>query len=76
MITSVVTSKGQIVIPSKIRTKFKIKKGTKICFIEQGENIILKPITDDYVDRVKGVLKTNGRALKNLLDEKKKEQEL
>lgn len=76
MTSSVVTTKGQIVIPSKIRKHFRIKKGTRICFVEQGENIILKPITDEYVDRLKGTLKTNGKALKALLEDKKREREL
>lgn len=76
MTSSVVTTKGQIVIPSKIRKHFRIKKGTRICFVEQGENIILKPITDEYVDRLKGTLKTNGKALKSLLEDKKREREL
>lgn len=76
MTTTTVTIKGQIVIPSKIRQHYKIKKGTRICFIEQGENIIIKPITDAYVERLKGVLSTRGRAIKALLEEKKKEREL
>lgn len=76
METAMVTTKGQIVIPSKIRSRHKIKQGTRVCFIEEGSDIILKPLTDDYIDGLRGALKTNGRALKTLLDEKKREREL
>ena len=76
MNTSIVTVKGQIVIPSKIRHRHKIRKGTRVCFIEQGKDIILRPITDDYIDGVKGFLGTNGKTLKALLAEKQREREL
>jgi AbrB family looped-hinge helix DNA binding protein len=76
MTTTVVTTKGQIVIPSKIRQHYRIRKGTRICFIEQGENLILRPITEEYVDRLKGTLPTRGKAIKALLEDKKKEREL
>ncbi|MCX6354419.1 MAG: AbrB/MazE/SpoVT family DNA-binding domain-containing protein [Candidatus Aureabacteria bacterium] len=76
METSMVTTKGQIVIPSKIRHRHKIKKGTKVCFLENGNDIILRPVTDDYIEELKGSLKTGGRALKALLDEKRREREL
>ncbi|MCX5726848.1 MAG: AbrB/MazE/SpoVT family DNA-binding domain-containing protein [Candidatus Saganbacteria bacterium] len=76
METSMVTTKGQIVIPSKIRQRHKIKKGTRICFIETGKDIVIRPITDDYIEGLKGSLRTAGKALKTLLEEKKKEREL
>ena len=76
MDTSMVTVKGQIVIPSKIRHRHRIKRGTRVCFIEQGEDIIIRPVTDDYIDGLRGSLKTNGKALKALLEEKKQERAL
>ena len=76
METSLVTIKGQIVIPSRIRQRHGIKKGTKVCFLEQGNEIIIRPVTDEYIDGLKGLLKTNGKALHALLEEKKREREL
>jgi AbrB family looped-hinge helix DNA binding protein len=43
------TAKGQIVIPSSIRRRLGIKEGTRIQIEENGKEIILKPITRDYV---------------------------
>lgn len=76
MVISMVTTKGQIVIPSKIRRRHKIKKGTRICFLEQDDDIILRPVTDDYINRLRGSLNTKGKALKTLREEKKKEREI
>lgn len=50
MKTIVANSKGQVVIPAKIRRKLKIKKGTKLYIEEWGDELILKPITAEYFD--------------------------
>jgi len=76
METGVVTTKGQVVIPAKIRHRHKIKKGTRVCFIEEHGDIVLKPVTDEYIDKVRGSLGTKGAALKALLDEKERERKL
>ncbi len=73
---SVVTSKGQIVIPSKLRRKFGIKKGTQVCLYEREGEIVVRPLTDDYLRSLAGVIRTNGKLLKALIDEKAKEREL
>jgi len=76
METSVVTIKGQIVVPVKIRRKFGIKKGTRIAFIEQSGKLIIQPLDKGYFDGLAGVLGTEGKMLKSLLEDKKKEREL
>ena len=76
METSVVTIKGQIVVPVKIRRKFGIKKGTRIAFIEQSGKLIIQPLDKGYFDSLAGVLGTEGKMLKSLLEDKKKEREL
>ena len=51
------TSKGQLVIPAELRRKHKIEAGTKVAILEdQFGRIVLQPITDEYVDRVRGLL--------------------
>lgn len=75
MITTVVTTKGQIVIPSKIRRHLNIKKGTTLCVLERGNQIILQPLTDEYFERMAGVLKTKGRLTRAILEERAKEKE-
>ncbi len=76
METSVVTVKGQVVVPANIRRKFGIKKGTKIAFIEQNGKLIIQPLDKNYFESLAGILGTEGRMLKSLMDDKKREREL
>lgn len=71
------TSKGQIVIPSSVRRRFGIKEGTRIQINvdEDANEIILTPITREYVHSLRGKLKGKG-LLKALMVEKKREREL
>ncbi|HHT9125810.1 MAG TPA: AbrB/MazE/SpoVT family DNA-binding domain-containing protein [Candidatus Brocadiia bacterium] len=76
METTTVTVKGQIVIPSRIRRRYGIKKGTRVCLIERNGEIILKPITQEYIRKLAGILDGKGKALKALMKEKEREREL
>ena len=73
---AVVTVKGQVVIPSKLRRKFGIKKGTQVYVYERDGEITIKPITDDYIRNMAGMAGTKGKLLKALMVEKSKEREL
>jgi AbrB family looped-hinge helix DNA binding protein len=73
---ALVTVKGQTVIPSKLRRKFGIKKGTQVYLYERDGEITIKPITDDYIRDMAGMAGTRGKLLKSLLNEKAKEREL
>lgn len=73
---AVVTVKGQVVIPSRLRRRFGIKKGTQVYLYEREGEIVLKPITDEYIRAMAGMTGTKGRLLKALIEEKAKEREL
>lgn len=72
----VVTLKGQVVIPSKLRRKFGIKKGTQVSLFERDGEIVIKPITDEYIRSMAGITGTKGRLLKALKEEKARERTL
>jgi len=74
MTTTVVTTKGQIVIPSKIRQRLKIKRGTKLYIEERGNELILKPVTPEYFEKIAGVLSTKGKLSKAILKERLKDK--
>lgn len=76
METSIVTVKGQIVVPVKIRRKFGIKKGTKVAFIEQNGKLMIQPLDKSYFESLAGILGTDGKMMKSLMEDKKKEREL
>jgi AbrB family looped-hinge helix DNA binding protein len=71
------TSKGQIVIPSSIRRKLGIKEGTRIQIElkEDEKEIILKPITREYIHSLRGKFRGKG-LMKALMAEKKREREV
>ena len=73
---AVVTVKGQVVIPSRLRRKFGIKKGTQVSLFERDGEIVIKPITDEYIRGMAGITGTKGRLLKALNEEKAKERAL
>ncbi len=76
METSIITFKGQIVVPSKIRKKYGMTKGTKIAFIEQNGKLLIQPLDKNYFESLAGILGTDGDMLKSLLEDKKREREL
>lgn len=73
---SVVTIKGQIVIPAALRRKYGIKKGTIINLFDRDGEIIIKPVTDKYIQDMAGMTGTRGRLLKAFKKEKAKERSL
>ena len=76
MMTTVITAKGQVVIPSKVRRRLNMKKGTRLCVVETTEGVELKPLTAEYFEKHAGFLGTKGKLTKALLEEKAKEKEI
>ncbi|HUT33845.1 MAG TPA: AbrB/MazE/SpoVT family DNA-binding domain-containing protein [Planctomycetota bacterium] len=72
--TSTTSIKGQVVIPADLRRKFGIKRGTKVNFREEGGRIVLRPVTRDYIRKVRGMLKGSG-VLQELMAERRRERE-
>jgi AbrB family looped-hinge helix DNA binding protein len=74
--SSKVTSRGQIVIPKRIREKYGIQPSTSIRWIEKSEGILMVPDSEDPIESAKGMLQGSGMLkiyLKGKTDEKKKE---
>ena len=71
-----VTSKGQLVIPVRLRRRFGIRKGTLVSFQEEEGRLIVQPVTRDFIRRLRGSLKGKSSALKTLLQERKRERTL
>ena len=74
--TSVVTTKGQLVIPARLRQRFGIKKGTMVTFTEDGGRIIVQPVTREFIRGLRGSLPGKRSALAALLEERQREREL
>jgi bifunctional DNA-binding transcriptional regulator/antitoxin component of YhaV-PrlF toxin-antitoxin module len=59
-----------------LRRRHGTKKGTRVCFVENGQDLILRPVTDGYIESIKGSLGSKGKAMKIPLQEKRREREL
>src|SRR5438067_13857473 len=51
------TTKGQVVIPAKLRRQFHIQEGTRAIVEATPEGILLKPVTKHAIARLRGILK-------------------
>ncbi len=71
-----VTTKGQLVIPSKLRRKYAIREGTQVAFVEEENRLVLQPLTPEFIRTLRGSLKGEPCALKILQEERKREREL
>lgn len=53
---SQVSTKGQIVIPAELRQALKIGPGTEVTMHREGDTIVLRPVTADFVRSLRGCL--------------------
>ena len=74
MDTAYVTSKGQLVVPARIRRRYGIKPGTKVRFIERENEILLQPVTKEYIQSVCGLFKSKASVTQALLKERAKDK--
>jgi AbrB family looped-hinge helix DNA binding protein len=74
--SSVVTSKGQLVIPARLRRRLGIKKGTLIAFVEDDGRMLMQPVTREFIHGLRGSLKGEPSPLKVLLEERRRERTL
>jgi AbrB family looped-hinge helix DNA binding protein len=54
---TVVSSKGQIVIPAALREKLGIKTGTRLAIRSEENQLILQPITREFIGSLVGCCK-------------------
>jgi len=68
------STRGQIVIPSRLRRRFEIQKGTRAVIYEENNKIIIRPMTRQYLQSLRGSLKGTG-VLQELRDDRQRERE-
>lgn len=50
-----VSTKGQFVIPSEMRTSLGIEPGSRIAVTQDGPRIVLEPVSEALVDQTRGL---------------------
>jgi AbrB family looped-hinge helix DNA binding protein len=71
---STVTKRGQIVIPSSVRKRYKINTGDTLMWIDDGNGLRVIVVPADPLKALYGIGKGEG-LLNKLLEERKKERE-
>lgn len=74
METSVLTSKGQLLIPKRLRIKYGIKTGSKVVFIETPDGVAIKAMDEKFFNQFIGMLKDEAPSLREYKAWKKEEQ--
>ncbi len=74
MDTASVTSKGQLVIPARLRRRYGIQPGTKVRFVERDNEIVLQPVTRQYIQSVCGLFQSKTSATEMLLKERSRDK--
>jgi len=73
------TEKGQIVIPAALRKKFGIKKGTRIQVYEEGDHIVLNPLTPELIraklQKLRGIVQGGPSLTKELEEERARDRD-
>jgi len=73
MLTTTVTTKGQVVIPAPLRKKLRLQKGSKLTVSEREGKIILEVLAKDPIETGRGMLTTRGTVLKQLIQDREAE---
>ena len=76
METSVLTTKGQLLIPKRLRNKYGITSGVKIAFEETETGVVIRPMNAQYFKAFKGILKTTGTLKEDMKTFKAEEKKL
>ena len=67
------SSKGQLVIPVDLRTKYGLKPGTYAYIDGKGKSLIITPVSSHPIDAACGILKNSKSISGRLIKERKKE---
>lgn len=59
MLQTRIGRRGQITLPREVRRRIKVEEGDQIAFIIEGEQVIIKPITQSLLD-LRGSVQVSG----------------
>ena len=65
MLTTTMTSKGQVTVPKEVRQRLGLRRGSRVAFAVEGDHAVLRPAVPDR-SRPKsgfGMIKVSGPAV-------------
>lgn len=69
-----VSPKGQILIPKRIRERYRVQPGGHVYILEEQDGILIKPAPEDPIETAWGFLEGDFSLTDDLLEEHRKEQ--
>jgi AbrB family looped-hinge helix DNA binding protein len=66
MDSSLLTSKGQLLIPKRLRVKYGIHPGQMVIFSETKAGLLIKPMDEAYFNQFVGILKDHAPTRKEI----------
>ncbi|NCP87241.1 AbrB/MazE/SpoVT family DNA-binding domain-containing protein [bacterium] len=69
---TIITERGQTVVPAEIRKRYKMAKGTRLAWLDNGQTITVIPLPQDPLEALYGCAK--DEALDLALAEYRKEE--
>lgn len=66
-----VQEKGQVTIPTRLRKKLNIKKGSLVSFVEMENGVLIKPaevVFSEALEEIGAALKADGITLEELIE--------
>lgn len=74
---TVISSKGQVVIPAELREQYGLDKGTRATWTEEEGRLVLTPMTMKRIKEIRGFLKPDPgepSAFDGLFEERERER--
>lgn len=74
---TVISSKGQVVIPAELREEYGLDRGTRAVWTEDKGRLVLTPITERRLDEIMGFLKPGpgeASAFEGIFEERERER--
>jgi len=70
-----ITEKGTVTIPAEIREKYKLRKGSRVEFVETDEGVLLVPVIplENLFGADKNAKETVHQIIRELQEERRKE---
>lgn len=62
-------------IPSALRRKYGIRPGTRVELVDEGEEIVLHPITTEFIRRMRGAFRSPTSATQELLKDRERDEQ-
>ncbi len=70
-----VSSKGEIIIPAWLRTKYNIQPGSRVEIVDCGMGLMLVPLLENPIEELHGLLGEHKSLTQTLLTERARDKE-